>query len=108
MLGVHRAEDSALVQSSKRELSRLLSEDELCRSAVLELGGSGCAAYGPVLVVEESLELRNRFVSALQILRLYRSAAQRLEAEEGCKEQTAALGFSACTAGRATTPTRAG
>lgn len=79
VLGAHRAEESALVQSCLPELSSLLSKGELGLSAVLEFGGGACAGRSPLLLVEESPEHRERFVSGLQILRLYRGAAHRKE-----------------------------
>jgi len=79
VLGTHRAEESALVQSRQRELSRLVSREELSRAAVLEFSGGGLAARKPLLLIEETPEHRERFVSGMQILRLYKGAAQRLE-----------------------------
>lgn len=79
ILGTHRAEESALVQSCQRELSRLVSREELSRAAILEFSGGGSAARKPLLLIEETPEHRERFVSGMQILRLYKGAAQRLE-----------------------------
>jgi len=79
VLGTHRAEDSALVQSRQRELGRIVSREELGRSAVLEFGGGPFAGCVPLLLIEESREHCERFVSGMQILRLYKGAAQRLE-----------------------------
>lgn len=79
VLGVHRAEDSALVQSLMRDLSRLVSQEELPCAAVLEFGGGAFANCTPLLLIEESVDHCERFVSGMQILRLYKGAAQRLE-----------------------------
>ncbi|CAE8634041.1 unnamed protein product [Polarella glacialis] len=85
VLGVHRAEDSALVQRHQPELDAMFSHEDLARSAVLEFGGVLQADRSPLLITEESPDQRNRFVSALQILRLYQGAAQRLNsARSGC------------------------
>lgn len=78
--GAHRAEDSELVRNSLGDLRPLLSNRELSMSAVLEFGGGACAARAPLLFVENSVEHRERFVSGMQILRLYKGATRRLEA----------------------------
>merc|ERR1712113_829017 len=57
---------------------------ELNRAAVLEFG-SGVRT--PLLLVEESAEVRERFISAMQILRLYRGAAERLESAKQRSER---------------------
>lgn len=79
VLGTHRAEESALVQSRQRDLSRVVTREELARAAVLEFGGGAFAGSVPLLLIEESPEHCERFVSGMQILRLYKGAAQRLE-----------------------------
>jgi len=83
VLGVHRAEDSALVQSHQREVGCVAHREELARSAVLEFGGGACTARRPVLLIEESVEHCERLVKGLQILRLYKGAANRLESARG-------------------------
>eukprot|EP00446_Apocalathium_sp_SHHI-4_P051289 CAMPEP_0177357666 /NCGR_PEP_ID=MMETSP0368-20130122/35184_1 /TAXON_ID=447022 ORGANISM="Scrippsiella hangoei-like, Strain SHHI-4" /NCGR_SAMPLE_ID=MMETSP0368 /ASSEMBLY_ACC=CAM_ASM_000363 /LENGTH=359 /DNA_ID=CAMNT_0018820087 /DNA_START=106 /DNA_END=1185 /DNA_ORIENTATION=- len=75
VLGVYRAEDSALVQAvvTAAQFSGGegdLAPDILCRAALLEFGGGLCAAHEPFLIVESSSELRDRLVVALSVLRL--------------------------------------
>lgn len=79
VLGAHRAEDSALVKSLEKSLRPLVSKDEIGMSAVLDFGGGACTARSPLLLVEDSIEHRDRLVCGLEILRLYRGAAHRLE-----------------------------
>lgn len=79
VLGAYRAEESALVHGAKRELTNFLSDEELRRSAVLEFGRGPCA---PLLLVEDSVEHRDRFVSGMQIiLRLFSGAWERAAAD---------------------------
>lgn len=75
-LGAHRAEDSALVQNARHDLSNHFSEEELGRAAVLELRGSG-SSRAPQLLVEASVEHRDRLVVALRVLRLYWASASQ-------------------------------
>lgn len=84
VLGAHKAGDSALVQSARHDIDAMVSHEELSRSAVLEFGSG---ARTPLLLVEESTEYRDRFVSGMQILRLYRGAAQRLESAKTSGER---------------------
>jgi len=83
VLGAHRAEESALVQRAKDELGRILTKDELSRAAVLEFGHGAYASSEPLLLVEDSTEHRDRLVSSVQILRLYRGAVQRSQSANG-------------------------
>jgi len=89
VLGAHRAEESALVRSFSQELSCQLTGEELRRSAILDFGGACAVRSQPLLLIEESPEHRDRLVSGVQILRLYRGAAKRLESARGvpCREQ---------------------
>lgn len=79
VLGTHKAEESAIVASRRQELNRIVSNEELGRAAVLEFGGGAFAGCAPLLLIEASAEHCERFVSSMQILRLYKGAAQRLE-----------------------------
>lgn len=79
VLGTHKAEESALVQSRWVELARVVSQEELARAAVIEFGGGAFAGCTPLLLIEESPDHCEKFVSGMQILRLYKGAAQRLE-----------------------------
>lgn len=84
VLGAYKAEESALVHGARQELTGLLSDCELQRSAVLELGRGPCAACAPLLLVEDSVEHRDRFVLGMQIiLRLFRGAREQAAAEAG-------------------------
>eukprot|EP00927_Polykrikos_kofoidii_P078074 TRINITY_DN74951_c0_g1_i1.p1 TRINITY_DN74951_c0_g1~~TRINITY_DN74951_c0_g1_i1.p1 ORF type:complete len:412 (-),score=38.46 TRINITY_DN74951_c0_g1_i1:55-1290(-) len=78
MLGAQAAVDSALVQSYRRDLETQVTDDELLNAALLDFGGSG-TLRGLVLVIEDSILHRDRLVSGVQILRLYKGAARRLE-----------------------------
>jgi len=77
MLGAHRAEESAIVRSLFPELRVLVSEDELARAAVLEFGPGAWASQAPLLVIGATAEQRELLVAGVQILTLYRGAAQR-------------------------------
>lgn len=79
VLGTHRAEESALVASRQRELNELVSKEELGRAAVIEFGGGAFAGCVPLLLIEETRDHCERLVSSMQILRLYKGAAHRLE-----------------------------
>lgn len=79
VLGTHRAEESALVASRQQALYQVVSQEEIGRAAVIEFGGGAFAGCVPLLVIEESREHCERFVSSMQILRLYKGAAHRLE-----------------------------
>lgn len=79
VLGIHKAEESALVQSHQRDLGRSVSREEIARAAVLEFGGGTFAGCVPLLLIEESTEHIEKFVSGMQILRLYKGATHRLE-----------------------------
>lgn len=86
LVGVHRAEESALVRSARHEMDGLLSIQELERSAVFEFGAGDSATVAganrtPLLLVEESQEHRERLVSGMQVLRIYRGARHRSESE---------------------------
>jgi len=90
VLGAHRAEDSLLAQSAlywhrgrgdcadaeggAGSIDAELSHEVLSRSAVLEFGGGACALRAPLLLVEASVDHRERLVAGLQVLRLYWSA----------------------------------
>jgi len=81
VLGVHRAEESALVQTRKPRLTHVVSDEELQRSAVIDFGGRACASRSPLLLIEESVDHRERFVSGMSILNMYnRGAARKAEA----------------------------
>eukprot|EP00401_Gymnodinium_catenatum_P065165 CAMPEP_0117525274 /NCGR_PEP_ID=MMETSP0784-20121206/35684_1 /TAXON_ID=39447 /ORGANISM="" /LENGTH=359 /DNA_ID=CAMNT_0005321463 /DNA_START=82 /DNA_END=1158 /DNA_ORIENTATION=- len=82
MLGVHRVEQSALMQKQRPELVDQISEEELERSAVLEF-----AAGVPLLIIEESVEHRERLVVGVQILQLYQGAARRLQSARDSKSR---------------------
>lgn len=74
LLGVHRAEDSAVVDRFRRDHTAIvLTAEELRKGVLLEFGGRACTSpYScPMLILEESSERRERLVSAMQILRLY-------------------------------------
>eukprot|EP00931_Biecheleriopsis_adriatica_P060504 TRINITY_DN36349_c0_g1_i1.p1 TRINITY_DN36349_c0_g1~~TRINITY_DN36349_c0_g1_i1.p1 ORF type:complete len:298 (-),score=49.83 TRINITY_DN36349_c0_g1_i1:52-945(-) len=79
-LAVEKAERSALLGLFWPELCPLLAQEELCRSVVIECrelhdGSSGAPA--PLLLIEESRDCRDRFVTAIEILQLYRAGAAR-------------------------------
>jgi len=79
VLGTHKAEESALVASRQPAINHVVSQEELARAAVLEFGGGAFAGCVPLLLIEESRDHCERFVSSMQILRLYKGAAHRLE-----------------------------
>lgn len=83
LLGAHRAEESALVGKLQKSLEQQVAKEELSRSAIIEFSSSNVAAKAPILVVEDTVESRERLVSALSILRLYRGAARRMEMAKG-------------------------
>jgi hypothetical protein len=90
VLGTHRAEESALVRSHQHDLNRIVTREEMGRAAVLEFGGGAFAGCVPLLVIEESPDHREKFVSGMQILRLYKGAAlraQRLESARSTSER---------------------
>merc|ERR1712217_806419 len=79
-----KAEDSALVGIARHEIDGLVSNEELHRAAVLEFGSG---ARTPLLLVEDTAQRRDTFVSCLQILRLYRGAAQRLDSAKASADK---------------------
>lgn len=83
LLGAHRAEESALVGKLQKSLEQQVAKEELSRSAIIEFSSSNVAGKAPILVVEDTVESRERLVSALSILRLYRGAARRMEMAKG-------------------------
>jgi len=90
VLGTHRAEESALVRSHEHDLTRIVTREEMGRAAVLEFGGGAFAGCVPLLLIEESSDHREKFVSGMQILRLYKGAAlraQRLESARSSSER---------------------
>jgi len=84
-LGAYRAEESALVRNSWRELTGHFSEEELACAAVLELRGGTSSVGMPLLLIEASPERRDRLVVGLRVLRLYWTARAALSgATEQC------------------------
>lgn len=69
VLGAYSSESSALVSGAAEDLERHLSGDELSRAALVEFAGG---RRSPLLMVEESVEHRDRLVAGLKVLRLCR------------------------------------
>lgn len=78
LLGAYRAEESALVHSRMRSLADVVTAAEFGTAAVLEFGPSGSCTFNvPVLIIEQSVEERDRLTAALRILKQYKAEVSR-------------------------------